>query len=235
VPEASGEELARLQRLLDYLGHDLDPSILIGGWATRFRIGGEISHDVDLIINDQSLRSKLRETLDDYSEKHRGHSLKARGEVDGVHIDAYIPYESELGERLRLRVAQLADFADSEVISGWLLLTLEAHTVSKMAALLDRPDSPKGRKDAREIYGLLEQDLNPEAAIDVLFTCSAQPEESLPELVAEIFELLPDRVQINRKQRDALRTLGRRWVDAARAELRRRQSATTPRPRLPGT
>lgn len=39
-----------LIKVLDYLGRDLDPSILIGGWATQLRVGGEISHDIDLII-----------------------------------------------------------------------------------------------------------------------------------------------------------------------------------------
>ncbi|MFP3380583.1 hypothetical protein SB767_30140, partial [Bacillus sp. SIMBA_069] len=53
-----------LRALLDSLGYDLEPSILIGGWATNARVGGEISHDIDLIITNQSLRQVLPQRLD---------------------------------------------------------------------------------------------------------------------------------------------------------------------------
>lgn len=39
-----------LRALVDHLGYDLEPSILIGGWATYLRVGGPMSHDIDLII-----------------------------------------------------------------------------------------------------------------------------------------------------------------------------------------
>ncbi|MGA1829286.1 hypothetical protein [Microbacterium sp.] len=35
----------KLRAVLDSLGYDLEPSILIGGWATNARVGGAISHD----------------------------------------------------------------------------------------------------------------------------------------------------------------------------------------------
>ena len=38
----STDDANKLWTLLDHLGHDLEPSILIGGWATQFRVGGEI-------------------------------------------------------------------------------------------------------------------------------------------------------------------------------------------------
>lgn len=31
------DELGRVQGLLDHLGYDLEPPILIGGWATQMR------------------------------------------------------------------------------------------------------------------------------------------------------------------------------------------------------
>ena len=37
------DDEGRLRALLDSLGYDLEPSILIGGWATNARVGGEIS------------------------------------------------------------------------------------------------------------------------------------------------------------------------------------------------
>ena len=64
------DDEGRLRALLDSLGYDLEPSILIGGWATNARVGGEISHDIDLIITDQNLRQRLPERLTEYSENH---------------------------------------------------------------------------------------------------------------------------------------------------------------------
>lgn len=49
-----------LFRLVDSLGFDLEPSILIGGWATKFLVGGEISRDIDLIIYSPEVRQRLR-------------------------------------------------------------------------------------------------------------------------------------------------------------------------------
>lgn len=103
----------RLRALLDSLGYDLEPSILIGGWATNARVGGEISHDIDLIITDQSLRQRLPQRLTGYSENqlHSG-GRKARGDADGVHVDAYFPYESKLGSKLLLDVEVLTRYVD---------------------------------------------------------------------------------------------------------------------------
>jgi hypothetical protein len=62
------------------------------------RVGGEISHDIDLIITDQNLRQRLPERLTEYSENHlHSGGRKARGNADGVHVDAYFPYESSSG------------------------------------------------------------------------------------------------------------------------------------------
>ena len=109
----------KLRALLDSLGYDLEPSILIGGWATNARVGGEISHDIDLIITDQSLRQKLPERLTGYSENqlHSG-GKKARGDADGVHVDAYFPYESKLGSKLLLDVGALARYIDPDFTVG---------------------------------------------------------------------------------------------------------------------
>ncbi len=77
------DDEGRLRALLDSLGYDLEPSILIGGWATNARVGGEISHDIDLIITDQNLRQRLPERLTEYSENHlHSGGRKARGNAD---------------------------------------------------------------------------------------------------------------------------------------------------------
>lgn len=40
MPESLNESDEKIRRVLDHVGRDLDPSILIGGWATHLRVGG---------------------------------------------------------------------------------------------------------------------------------------------------------------------------------------------------
>lgn len=218
-------EVDKLWNLVDHLGYDLEPSILIGGWATQLRVGGEISKDVDLIINSDSLRGKLRTVLTDYSENHiHGGGKKVRGTVDGIHVDAYIPHESFLGQKLKLDVATLAKHTESDVVRGWLLLTIEAHLVTKFAAVLDRPDSEKGSKDAREIVALIQKGVDPEQCIGIMFEASSsEPEKVLAQLV-KIFELVPDLAKANKALRRQLADLKREWVDYAELLIRRQSS-----------
>ncbi len=68
MPNLYEDESGVIRALVDRLGHDLEPSILIGGWATFVRVGGEIS------------------------------------------LDIYLPYESQLGGKLRLKVEVLAEY-----------------------------------------------------------------------------------------------------------------------------
>ncbi len=58
MPSLYAYDNGAIRALVDRLGHDLEPSILIGGWATLFRVGGEISLDIDLITSRES-RHKL--------------------------------------------------------------------------------------------------------------------------------------------------------------------------------
>jgi len=222
VAEVTGDELKRLNALVDHLGYDLDPSILIGGWATQLRVGGEVSRDIDLIINSQELRSTLRDVLTDYSENtHHSGGKKVRGEVNGIHVDAYIPHESILGEKLRLDVAVLTKYTDTDIIKGWLLLTLDAHLATKLAALLDRPDTEKGAKDAREVEALLRQPVTAATTVAILLEASKLPPEEVIGHVAQAFDLIPDRVRANKELRRKLATQKREWVDEAERQVRR--------------
>ena len=226
MTESSDLELDKLWNLVDHLGYDLEPSILIGGWATQLRVGGEISKDIDLIINSDSLRLKLKTVLSDYSENHHhGGGKKVRGTVDGVHVDAYIPHESVLGQRLKLDVATLAKHTESDVVRGWLLLTIEAHLVTKFAAVLDRPDSEKGSKDAREIVALIQKGVDPKRCIEVMFEASSSEPEQVLANLSRIFELVPDLAKANKALRRQLADLKREWVDYAELLIRRMGSA----------
>lgn len=214
------DELERVQGLLDYLGYDLEPSILIGGWATQMRVEGDVSRDIDLIIMDQGLRQKLREILPDYSENelHSG-SRKGRGTKNGVHIDAYIPWESALGNKLMLQVNELIEHTDPAPMKGWRLLTLHAHTATKFAAILDRPDTEKGEKDAREIDRLLQHGADPVETIAVLIASTGGDRNLIPGYVREVFELVPALAKVNKRRRRDLAQQRRIWVDEAEYQL----------------
>lgn len=223
-----------LRALVDHLGHDLEPSILIGGWATYLRVGGEISHDIDLIIGDDTVRTKLRERLDELNANSHLQGTKWSGEVEGVHLDIYIPYQSMLGARLRLRVEVLARYvepADDES-QRWLLLTIEAHTVSKIAALLDRWSSVKGIKDANEILALLRKGVDAAAAVQVLAEAADGPHGDLPAQIEDAFRLVAERGSTNREDRKWLDRLRREWLDLAAAVVRSETSGERPRPTL---
>lgn len=225
----ASDDAGRVKAILDSLGHDLEPSILIGGWATHARVGGEISHDIDLIINDQSLRQKLPQRLDGYSENelHSG-GKKARGDADGVHVDAYFPYESRLGTALRLDVSTLTRYVDPDItLHGWLMLTLDAHIATKIAALIDRQATEKGRKDARELVALIDSGGSASGVVDVLASATSAPKKLLIEHMKTVFELLPKLANLNQKDRRRYASLSREWVEEAQLSVRRLAEPTS--------
>jgi len=208
------DDEGHLRLVLDYLGQELEPSILIGGWATFTRVGGDISRDIDLIIGTPQVREKVKSALSELSEPSHLQGRKWRGEFEGVHVDVYIPHQSELGGTLRLRVEVLAEHTEALDQSGWRLLTIEAHLISKMAALLDRPDTEKGFKDAREILRLLEKGVDSETACSILASASSGPAAALPGYVNTAFELLGPRSGANKAQRERIRRWQREWTAA---------------------
>lgn len=214
MAEVPLDDEGHLRLVLDFLGHELEPSILIGGWATFMRVGGDISHDIDLIIGSPEVREKVRSALSELPESNHLQGTKWRGEFEGVHVDVYLPHQSELGGKLRLRVEALAEHTEALGQGGWRLLTLEAHAISKLAALLDRPDTEKGFKDAREILRLLERGVDSGIACQILAAASNGRAADLPEHVDHAFELLGPRSGANKAQRERIRRWRREWVRA---------------------
>lgn len=99
--------------------------ILIGGWGTWVRKHGPTSHDIDLIV-DHSGRDVIFALADDHSESSHLGGIKWRAEVEGIHVDLYVPRRSRLGRELKLRVAPLAAY--TEEIDGWRVLDVDART-----------------------------------------------------------------------------------------------------------
>jgi len=229
VPNLYEDESGVIRALVDRLGHDLEPSILIGGWATFVRVGGEISLDIELITSQES-RHKLEQLMTDLSPSNNHQGRKLRATIDDVHLDIYLPYESQLGGKLRLKVEVLAEYPDELSFEKWTLLRLEAHIATKMAALLDRHFSEKGQKDAREILALLKLDgIDPAIAAKVLDRASTVDIQELPAMIAEAFDLIGKIVKLSKTDQKLLAAAKKSWV----AELQYRGAQPqTARPQL---
>lgn len=132
------------------------------------------------------------------------------------------------GGKLRLRVEVLADHTEDLGQGKWRLLTIDAHTISKMAALLDRPDTEKGFKDAREILRLLETGVDASSACRILARASASPQVELVSHVDAAFDLLGPRSGANKKQREQIRRWRREWVTAITREVEARPQRGRP-------
>jgi hypothetical protein len=219
------DEDGNLRELIDHLGHDLDPSILIGGWATFELVGGEISKDIDLIIGSPEVRAKVQARVAELSVSRHLGGEKWRGVVDGIHLDIYLPHLSQLGDKLRLRVEVLAEHTESNRHKGWKMLTIEAHTISKMAALLDRPDTVKGEKDAGELLRLLKRGVDPNIACQILVAATAGDRDLISEHVETAMRLVAERSGANKADRRELDRLRRAWVDAAQEAIGTSQQA----------
>ncbi|HEX4402979.1 MAG TPA: hypothetical protein VHZ98_16800 [Galbitalea sp.] len=229
MPNLYEDESGVIRALVDRLGHDLEPSILIGGWATFVRVGGEISLDIDLITSQES-RHKLEQLMTDLSPTNNDQGRMLRATVDDVHLDIYLPYESQLGSRLRLRVEVLAEYPDEAPFESWTLLRLEAHIATKIADLLDRHFSEKGQKDAREILALLKLDgVDPAVAAEVLHRASTIEIDVLPDMIGQAFDLIANIITLSKAERKLLAAARKSWV----AELHRQGTQPqTARPKL---
>ena len=207
-----------IRALVDRLGHDLEPSILIGGWATFIRVGGEISLDIDLITSQES-RHKLEQLMTDLSPSHNHQGRKLRATIDNVHLDIYLPYESQLGDRLRLKVEVPAEYPDQLKFEKWTLLRLEAHIATKMAALLDRHFSEKGQKDAREVLALLKlENVDSTVAAEILQRASPVSIEDLPAMVGKAFDLIRTIIPLSKIEQKLIAATKKSWI----AELQQR-------------
>jgi hypothetical protein len=229
VPNLYEDESGVIRALVDRLGHELEPSILIGGWAMFVRVGGEISLDIDLITSQES-RHKFEQLMTDLSPSNNHQGRKLRATIEDIHLDIYLPFESQLGSKLRLKVEVLAEYPDGLSFQQWTLLRLEAHIATKMAALLDRHFSEKGQKDAREILALLQlNDVDPAVAAEVLHRASTVDIQELPTMIGQAFDLIGTIVRLSKADQKLMAAAKKSWV----TELERRASQPqTARPPL---
>jgi hypothetical protein len=206
-PFYSSEQAEQSKTVLGEVLAALPEAILIGGWGTWARVGGSMSHDIDLIVTRGEL-AQIRQLVDQFSESHHLAGTKWRGTWRDIHLDLYAPYQSRLGANLQLRVEALVPYA--EVVEGRRLLQVPAHIATKVAALLDRPDSLPGRKDRQELHTLLNL---PDAsrAPAVIKDASARTPDQVAVLVDRTFEFMAGESTLNRQDRARLRQLRQQW------------------------
>jgi len=210
-PFYSSERAEPSKAVLDDLLAALPGAILFGGWGTWTRVSGAMSHDVGLIVTRAEL-AQLGTMVDELSESHHLAGTKWRGTWRGIHIDLYAPYQSRLGANLQLRVEALAPYA--EAVEGRRLLSVPAHIATKVAALLDRPDSLPGRKDRQELLNLLALP-GSAGAPEVIKAASARTPAEVAALVQRAFVFLSGQPGLGRQDRARLRQLAQHWQRAA--------------------
>jgi hypothetical protein len=206
-PFYSSEQAEQSKAVLDDLLAAVPEAVLIGGWGTWARVGGAMSHDVDLIVSRPEL-AQLGAMVDELSESHHLAGTKWRGTWRGIHIDLHAPYQSRLGANLQLRVEALVPHA--EAVGGRRLLSVPAHIATKVAALLDRPDSLPGRKDRQELLNLLSLP-GSGGAPAVIKAASARTPTEVAALIERTFAFLTGQSELTRKDRASLRQMAHQW------------------------
>ena len=206
-PFYSFDQTDQSRTVLDDLLAAVPEAILIGGWGTWARVGGAMSHDIDLILsrNDVEL---IRGMVEELSESRHLGGTKWRGTWRGIHLDLYAPYSSRLGTNLQLLVERLTQYA--ELVDGRRLLSVPAQVATKMAALLDRPNSLPGSKDRYELLKLLALPTASKAP-NIIKAASARTTTEVAALLDRSFDFLQSEPTVNRSRRAQLRAMAKEW------------------------
>jgi len=100
------------------------------------------------------------------------------------------------------------------------VLAVPAHLATKIAALLDRPDSLPGRKDRQEIMALLN-DLAALETPNVIALSSARNPTDVQALIKQAFAFLLEARELNQRDRSRLRQVDVSWQQALAATIER--------------
>jgi hypothetical protein len=202
------DQTAASRAVLDELLSLHPDAILIGGWGTWVRVGGQMSHDIDLIVT-SAQRADIAEIAQDVSTSTHLAGKKWRATYRDIHVDMYELYNSRLGEALSLHVEELAPFA--ERVDDFTVLSLAAHIATKWAALLDRPDTLPGEKDRHELLNLLDKDGANETP-QIIRAASTHGTDRVNELILKGFGYLAESKEANRNERRRLARIAKAWT-----------------------
>lgn len=164
-----------LNEIAQELASKFENPILIGGIAAiEGGYTSEATNDVDTIVMVHE-RGTAERVLDGFTTNRIHGGEKGRGTYLGIHVDVYFEHQSTLGNAAQLDVALLARHRGAR-LGNWTLLTPPAQFVTKMAALVDRAGTPKGRRDANILYAMIESGVDAREARAVLCECSKSPD-----------------------------------------------------------
>lgn len=167
---------------------------------------------VDLIVTRPPAGSAARAHRRhvDMSESRHLAGRKWRATWNGIHLDLYVPFESRLGLNLQLRVETLV--RQTQTVDRYQLLVPEAHLATKIAALLDRPDSQPGQKDRLEIRRLLTQPKVAERTPAVIHAASTRSPAELAVLTRQAVAYLAESTDVAKAERQGLLRLKQLWA-----------------------
>lgn len=119
--------------------------ILIGGWAVFLYTHSLKSKDIDIIIDYEELEKLKKKFTVIKNDRLKKYEIK----MDGIDIDIYLPFYSELGlpaETIQKHSATREGFAVPQIATLLIL---------KQVAYTGRLGTPKGEKDKIDIFSLL--------------------------------------------------------------------------------
>jgi len=130
--------------LLKKLSQNYD-FILIGGWAVYLYTRALKSKDIDLVLDYDGLE-KFKKDFE-VIKNNRLHKYEVKSE--GLDVDIYVPFYSNPG----LPAEELKKYTCS--LEGISTIEKEVLAILKEKALLERENTPKGRKDLIDLISLL--------------------------------------------------------------------------------
>ena len=137
ITQKSWALLKKLKNQIDF--------VLIGGWAVYLYTKALKSKDIDIIVDFSQLSSFKQQ----YEIFKNDRLKKYEAKRNGVDIDIYLPYYSNLG----LPVEEI--LRHKSKIETFTVLKLEILLVTKQKAYMERKTSIKGQKDILDIISLL--------------------------------------------------------------------------------
>ncbi|MBI3116011.1 MAG: hypothetical protein HYZ12_01605, partial [Thaumarchaeota archaeon] len=131
-------------RLLQRLRSEF-PFTLVGGWAVYLYTHRLKSKDIDIIVG-LDILERLKAG---YEIRKNGRLRKYEFTADGIDVDTYVPFYSELG----IPAEELLETSGD--LEGFKVPQLEHLLATKQKAEVDRRGSEKGLKDRVDILSLL--------------------------------------------------------------------------------
>ena len=119
--------------------------ILIGGWAVFLYTHSLKSKDIDIVIDYDELEKLKKKFTVVKNDRLKKYEIK----IDGIDIDIYLPFYSELG----IPAEEIQKYAGTR--EGFTVPQIEILLILKQVACAGRQGTPKGEKDKIDIFSLL--------------------------------------------------------------------------------